>query len=138
MLRTMLIFITAIISLQVQARDVLQVDAQMFFNQQQVMKSPFVLVVGDSSTLAEEGREGFKVVMSADAHMDNSYTLHNDIYKYGTSGFNLIAQKSIQLPMLQEGKIEFSHKETGPVVLILKVVRKLETQIDEEFSQPVR
>jgi len=133
-----LVLLSVFLTAQVFARDVLQVDAELYFKDQLKMKSPFVVVLGDSSTLAEEGRDGYKVTMTADKHMDNSYTLHNEISNYTAAGFNLLVNESIKLPLNQSGTIEFAHKDAGNVKLVLKIVKQLEADLDENFSQPIR
>lgn len=138
MKKVCLILLGLFLTTQAFARDVLQVDAELYFKDQLKMKSPFVVVLGDSSTLAEEGRDGFKVIMTADKHMDNSYTLRNEVFNYTTAGFNLLASESIKLPLNQAGVIEFAHKDAGNVKLVLKIVKQLEADLDENFSQPIR
>lgn len=122
------------------ALDVLQINGSLTIgSEQEFVNAPFVVVEGDSSTLAEEGLGGYKVVLVAKPNIDASYTVQSKIYNYTREGYTLLGTPSIKLEMNSPGRIEFQSEKAGPVSLQLEIVEKAQvTQDLSNFGQPVR
>jgi hypothetical protein len=107
------------------AKKVLQVDASLSIAQQvEFENAPFVLLEGESSTLAEEGLGGYKVELVAQLNQDKSYTLYSKVYNYTKSGYTLLGSPSIKLKFQSIGLIQFESDTAGEVSLQLKIVKQ--------------
>lgn len=119
---------------------VLQVDASLSINEQVEFEAvPFVLLEGESSTLAEEGLGGYKVELTANSNQDKSYTLFSKIYSYTKSGYTLLGTPSIKLEYQSAGTIQFVSDSAGPVTLQLEIVKQaLMTTDTSDFGENIR
>lgn len=119
---------------------VIQVDASLSFAQEvEFEKAPFVLLEGESSTLAEEGLGGYKVELLAQVNQDQTFTLYSKVYKYTKSGYTLLGTPSIKLEYQVLALLEFESEIAGQVVLQVKVVRQAEmTMSTKDFGDSVR
>jgi hypothetical protein len=107
------------------AKKVLQVDASLSIAQHiEFEKAPFVLLEGESSTLAEEGLGGYKVELIAQLNQDKSYTLYSKVYNYTKSGYTLLGSASIKLKFQSIGVIRFESDTAGEVSLQLEIVKQ--------------
>ena len=127
-------------STHVYALDVLQIDGTLIINNEYEFSSaPFVVVEGQPSTLEEEGLGGYKVELTAQSNIDDSYTIYSKVYNYTLQGYTLLGTPSIKLEMNSPGQIAFESEKAGPVVLTLEAVKRAEVTEDiSGFGQPVR
>ncbi len=119
---------------------VLQVDASLSIGQQVEFEDvPFILLEGESSTLAEEGLGGYKVELVAERNQDQSHTLYSKIYNYTKSGYQLLGTPSVRLSFRSMGSIEFVSETAGAVNLQLEIVKQADMQTDSsDFGQTIR
>jgi hypothetical protein len=119
---------------------VLQVNASLAINQNiEFEVAPFVLLEGESSTLAEEGLGGYKVELTANSNQDKSFTLFSKIYSYTKSGYTLLGTPSIKLEYHSAGTIQFVSEIAGPVTLQLEIVKQaLMTTDTSDFGENIR
>jgi hypothetical protein len=119
---------------------VLQVNASLAINQNiEFEVAPFVLLEGESSTLAEEGLGGYKVELTANSNQDKSYTFFSKIYSYTKSGYTLLGTPSIKLEYQSAGTIQFVSDIAGPVTLQLEIVKQaLMTTDTSDFGENIR
>lgn len=122
------------------SKKVLQVDASLSIAQHvHFEKAPFVLLEGESSTLAEEGLGGYKVELIAQLNQNQSYTLYSKIYAYTEAGYTLLGKPSIKLKYQTLGLIEFESKTSGIVSLQVEIVKQAKMMTDAgSFGEPVR
>lgn len=111
------------------ALSVYQVDAELFFAGQQMTKSSYVILEGDSSRFEERGEGGYQLILSVDENANNTYTIRSQILSDNGKQLILLGTPSIQVQPDSVGQVEFEAESVGVVQLSVNLVRH--EQVDE-------
>ncbi len=113
------------------ALSVYQVDAELFFAERQVSQASYVILEGDSSRYEQRGEGGYRLILSVEENLDDSYTIRSVIQSDDGKELETLGTPSIQVMPQQAGQVTFGHDSVGEVSLKVTLVRHEEVDGNE-------
>ncbi|GGY31437.1 hypothetical protein GCM10011297_00160 [Bacterioplanes sanyensis] len=110
---------------------VYQVDAELYFAERLMTQASYVILEGDSSRYEQRGKGGYRLVLSVQENLDDSYTISSVIQSDNGKELETLGTPSIQVVPQQAGQVMFDHDSVGEVSLKVTLVRHEEVDGDE-------